>query len=350
MSIEKRASAFALIAPLSGVLLLYCGLAALGSIQHAWGWKLGEEVRVKVAKSCSYLSGSGTLSDCRGSWTSADGEQHTGSIEGTLGDVRLGQTVTLRAGGGTAYAEPSTWIKTIGLPAPFAGGVGAVSLALAFAIRPGKARWAEARDRPLPDEMTTLAQSRDLGAERTRYWAPSSATRGVVTFEHGFAFSWDGEIDVHRWDEIRGVFERYETVRNKVGRQYVVWTGGDAWLTLTDQQIEDLAGFGKDIVQYVTDHLRPKVLEMLRQGETYLFPKWGSASYTEFTPHGVGGADGLIPYSELAAVDIQNGRIVIRGQGGQRLVRSWGDTANVGMLVVMLRDFIANHRDRNRSS
>lgn len=179
MSVENRVFAFQLMAPAGGVLLLYCVLAALGSIQHAWGWQSGEQVRVQVAKSCSYLSDSGTLSDCRGTWT-------------------------------------------------------------------------------------------------------------------------------------------------------------------TERQIEDLAGFGKDIVEYVSRHLSPKVLETLRQGETYLFPRWGSASYTEFTPDGVGGADGLIPWSELTGADVQNGQIVIRGQGGQTLVRSWSDTANAGMLVVMLRSFITN--------
>lgn len=56
----------------------------------------------------------------------------------------------------------------------------------------------------------------------------------------------------------------------------------------------------------------------------------------------MGGADGLIPWSELTAADVQNGRIVIRGRRDQALVRSWSDTANAGMLVVMLRSFITN--------
>lgn len=186
--------------------------------------------------------------------------------------------------GGTAYAEPSTWIKTIGLPAPFAGAAGVLSLAPAFLIKPGKARRQEARGGPLPEQMTLLARTRALTAERTRYWAPDSASRGVVMFDHGFAFSWAGEIDVHRWDEIRGVFERAERVQNKVERQYVVWTGSDdEWLTLTERQIEDLAGFGEGIVEYVSRHLSPKVLETLRQGETYLF-RGGARRATRSSP------------------------------------------------------------------
>ncbi|TDD15481.1 hypothetical protein E1294_34235 [Nonomuraea diastatica] len=139
------------------------------------------------------------------------------------------------------------------------------------------------------------------------------------------------------------MYERSARQGRKVMREYVLlWSGGEEWLTLTEEHIEDLAGLGKVFVERVSESLRPKVAAALARGESYLFPRWGDGPFVELTAEGVGGDDGVISWHELAAVDVQAGHIVIRGKYGQALVRSWGDTGNAGMLVAMLRSSIAN--------
>lgn len=325
------------------LLLAYGGFALLGAVQQAWGWQLGETVRVKVDDRCSYFMKGASLADCTGSWTTADGKTHVGRIKGSYLDLNDGPA-SMRAFGDTAYTKPGAWTNSFGLPAPFAGALGLILLPLAFFIRPSRAERARARSQPLRSEILALAESRDLGAERGRYWKQDSASHGIMVFENGFVFSWPRDNPVaYGWDDVPGVFERTVQDGNKAYRAYVVWTGGDEWLTFAEHQVEDLPGLGRVLVESVSQRLRPKVLAALRQGGSYVFPRWGSASLTEFTATGVGGDDGIIPWSELAGVDVRDGRIVIRGK--QQLVRSRTDTGNAEMLVVMLRSFIADRRE-----
>ncbi|MEU6711672.1 hypothetical protein ABZ897_09350 [Nonomuraea sp. NPDC046802] len=168
----------------------------------------------------------------------------------------------------------------MGLSAPFAGGLGVVALGSWLVIRPSRAKWEQARLRPLPAAWTDLAHAHDLGEERARYWGPGSVSQGVVVYERGFILGWSGETTAHRWDEAAAVYERTFRKGRKVLREYVLlWSGSEEWLTLTDEHIEDLAGLGKVFVGRVSESLRPKVAAALERGEGYLFPGWGQARH-----------------------------------------------------------------------
>ena len=139
------------------------------------------------------------------------------------------------------------------------------------------------------------------------------------------------------------VFERFVPRNQRVEHQFVLWLGGKDTLTFSEDGFQDIKGrLGAELTESVARTLQPKILAALQRGESYVFPGWGNAHFTEFRPEGVGGADGMIPWAELAGVDVQDGNIVI--QGRQSLVRSWTDTGNATLLVAMLRTVVANRQ------
>ncbi|TDD15480.1 hypothetical protein [Nonomuraea diastatica] len=124
MTIEKRAALSGMLLALGGILLLYCGFGALGSIQHAWHWSSGEPVDFQVtSESCGYMRKSGTLSGCEAAWTTADGTRRTGALVGNVTDLGHRDQAEWRASGEVLYAKPTAFTDVIGRTAPFAGGL-----------------------------------------------------------------------------------------------------------------------------------------------------------------------------------------------------------------------------------
>lgn len=340
MSIDARMRWSNILFVVGVLLLALLGLSLLGSVQHAWGWRQGEVVEVKLG-SCKYSFKRGTLANCEGTWTTSDGTTRTGKVKGNIRDFdeRPGST---RAYGDTAYTRPSTWINSWGLLSPFAGGTGVVLLGLALAVRPSRAIRAQARSQPLPAAVTALAEEHRLGTESARFWAKDSVVNGLMAFDEGFVTSWSkeqpGRWSAIRWDRVSGVFERFVRDGRKMSREYVVWIEGEDWLTFAENRFEDGAGLGRTLVECTAQRLRPVIRDALLQGGTYVFPRWGSAALTEVTAAGVGNDDGVLAWSDLTGVVVQDGWIIIGGKQFS-LRRSWSDTGNAALLVELLRTF-----------
>jgi len=343
MSLEARMRWSAVVLALGGLLVAVVGLGyALHVGDQAEAWRSGEPVRELDIGECWYDAKSGALEDCNGTWTTADGQTHSGEIVGNNADLHGPESV--RAYGDAVYTKPPMWVTTWGLSAPYAGGVGLLLLVIGFVLRPSKAKQAEVRSGPLPAELQALAHSRDLGDERARYWKKNSLTYGVFVFEHGFVSHWPKEEPAAcRWDEVLGVFERFVRHGREVKLEYLVWPGGEGHFTFREEDIKDIKELGAVLTECVAQQLRPRILAALQRSESYEFPICGNGRFIEFTPQGVGGDDGMIPWEELTGVDVQNGRIVIRGVRAS-LVRSWNDIGNPSLLVGVLRAVVANRQ------
>lgn len=339
-TLRKKKTRASIVRALGVVLLIYFGLAAISNMGTAWGWQRGEAVQVEVASTCRGFVDSGFLTDCTGSWTTADGQSHSGDIVG-FNEEHLGQTVSARAHGDKAYYEPQLMTKIVGLPAPFAGGLAVLLLVLSFVIAPSRRKLdeevAEIQARPVPDDVAELARARGLGATVGTHWSNNGTERVVTLFEHGFVYAPTGEQPTaFRWDDISAVWEEVTRTNNVVTHQYSLQVANRQPMIFTDRLVADLPALGKVFLGSVGNRVLPAVLAAAQGGPPYTFPGWRKEPDTVLSGQGISGPDGTIPWNDFANVAVQNGRITIQGTRGT-LARTWSRTGNAAILVTVLR-------------
>lgn len=322
------------------ILLIWFGLAAISNMGAAWGWQLGEPVQVHVANVCRGFVSDGFLTDCTGEWTTADGQSHSGAIDG-FNREHLGETVAARAYGDKAYYHPQLMTQLVGLPAPFAGGLGVLLIVLSFFVAPSRRRMKAERARvqaePLPAEAEEAARAAGLGAQDASYWTNDGLERVLTVFEHGFVYgSPTAGPQAYRWDNVVAVWEKI--IRSNVSIEYeyrMRFPNADD-IVLSGRTVDGLDTLGKVLVQASGNRVLPRAVAAVQGGSPYAFPATKNGTETVLSGQGVSGPDGTITWADLANVSVSNGQITIAGRQG-KLRRQWIDTGNAAVLVTVLR-------------
>lgn len=135
----------------------------------------------------------------------------------------------------------------------------------------------------------------------------------VVVFDTGLVRASGSKNEVVRWDELATVFQdithyyRYG-VRTRTRHVYTLFTRDNRKVLLTDS-IVNVEALGNTIQQEVTRRLLPQYTQAYNSG--------GSVTFGRFTLNKAGLSYGgeTIPWEQVEAVNINQGRISVRKQG-----------------------------------
>jgi uncharacterized protein DUF6585 len=142
------------------------------------------------------------------------------------------------------------------------------------------------------------------------------ANQQIYLFQQGMVIDKGKQVEAFPWNQAAEVWQ--SVTRNYRNGSYVGTTYAytlrrrDGYQIKLDNLTKDIAELGPAIAQGVTRELVPRALHSIRTGQTLTF---ASLSVNQ---QGIGNGREFIPWSQVQAVDVSQGRVTVKKTGTSR--------------------------------